>query len=503
MRVLLRAILVVALALLGFSAGPAACGTSSPGNGGPGDGGGGEDSATNCYSCAPGDGNTPPPVFGGDGGSSGSGMIPFVDSPCSGTQTTISGKVYDPAGANPIYNVTVYVPGVKPLPALPEGVMCNSCANLYATPKASAVTDPDGNFKISPVMTSTLTALVPDGDNIPLVVQVGKWRKQYTIPKITACQDNPQPDKSLLLPKNHNEGSLPNIAVSTGAADSLECLLRRMGVDASEFTGGAGGPGRIHIFTGTGGATTNGGMSPDPGTTLWDKDTDINPFDVVLLSCEGAETMHMNQQVLMDYANGGGRVFASHFHYSWFDTGPFATTISPALATWTTSVQAIGNISSNLVTTLPNGMPFPEGVALSKWLSNVGALNSSGELPIIYACHNADLSAMNTYAQPWVSADKASPAPNATEYFSFDMPVGSSAEGKCGRVVYSDMHVSGGAGMSRGSLPADYASTLQIVPDQCATGALSPQEKALEFMVFDLSSCLIPPGQDQIAPRPQ
>jgi hypothetical protein len=38
-----------------------------------------------------------------------------------------------------------------------------------------------------------------------------------------------------------------------------------------------------------------------------------------------------------------------------------------------------------------------------------------------------------------------------------------------------------------------------IVPAQCAAHALTPQEEALEFMLFDLSSCLIPIGQ---APPP-
>jgi hypothetical protein len=214
-------------------------------------------------------------------------------------------------------------------------------------------------------------------------------------------------------------------------------------------------------------------------------------YDLLLLSCEGDETTSMNQQALYDYASAGGRVFASHFHYSWFNTGPYG---NENLATWTRGANGIDDISSTIVTTLPNGQPFAKGQALAAWLGNVSALRN-GKLQIQDAKHNADVSASNTPSQPWIVADQGAKAPGATQYFSFNTPtdaldpVGDNVGMYCGRVVFSDLHV-GAASNDDKAKP---------VPGGCSNRALSPQEAALEFMLFDLSSCIIP---DEVPPVP-
>jgi len=438
--------------------------------------------------------------------SSGDGGV-IRDPNCpGGGNTTISGIVYDPAIQDPLYNITVFipVPGTA-LPTLAPGASCASCSDLYpANIVAAAGTDVNGHFTITKAANGPA---IPVGANVPIVVQTGKWRMAYTIGNVTACQDNVEPDKSLHLPRNVSEGNLPDIAISTGKSDSLECLPLRIGVDPNEFVGGGAGPGHIHIFKGAGGADTLP-VAPISSQALWDTEADLMKNDVVLLSCEGAETAQVttaSRQALSDYADAGGRVFASHFQYSWFNQAPFA---AENLATWTPMANILDDtvaFSGDIVTTLnlANGGAFPEGIALGQWLGVVNAL-TNGQLPIWYSRHNADVAVANTPSQPWIVLDpNSTKAPGATQYFSFDTPVAAGAT-KCGRVVYSDLHVSGGPGTNQPNVPPDYPQAMRgapnTVPAQCAMHPLTPQEKALEFMLFDLSSCLIPVGSPQPPP---
>jgi hypothetical protein len=372
--------------------------------------------------------------------------------------------------------VLVYVPNAA-LDPIAGGVSCDSCDSpISGQPVAAALTDAHGVFHMKDA---------PSGMNIPLVIQVGKWRKQVTVASVDACQITSA--GNLTLPRNSAEGDIPDIAISTGGADTLECLLTRIGVDPAEYVRGAQSGGHVHIFTGSGNnPPTTSPAAPASSSALWDSDAHIMRYDLVLLSCEGEETAAMNQHVLMDYTNACGRVFASHFHYAWFNSGPFA---NYDLATWTAGANPIGqSLDANVVTTFGMGQIFQQ------WLQNNGALQN-GELTIYQPKDNADVSASNVLSQPWLQADSNSQSPGAAQDFSFDTPLDATDAGaRQGRTVYSDMHV--------GSVPpgvtADYANSTgaKITPDGCDAHDLTAQEKALEFILFNLSSCVTPNTPD-------
>ncbi len=121
-----------------------------------------------------------------------------LDKCSGGAETSISGTVYDPAGLNPLYNVLLYVPNTKVDP-IPQGVSCNTCNSpISGTPVAAGLSDATGHFVIHNA---------PHGTNVPLVIQIGKWRRQVTLPQVIACQDNPFNDpQTFRLPQEAERG---------------------------------------------------------------------------------------------------------------------------------------------------------------------------------------------------------------------------------------------------------------------------------------------------------
>jgi hypothetical protein len=399
---------------------------------------------------------------------------------CSGSATTtVSGTVYDPAGVNPLYNMLVYVPNGT-VQAFSPGVSCDKCsASVTGSPLVSAFTGTDGKFTLSNV---------PVGTAIPLVIQSGRWRRQVTIPSVVACQDNPVAASLTRLPRNKGEGDIPFTAISTGAVDSLECVLRKMGIVDAEFTQPTG-TGRIQMYMGAGvnskGSGT--GSSAGPGTPseiqLLDSPANLAKYDMVLFPCEGAEYLKgaagaprvttARQQNLISYASAGGRLFATHYSYVWlYNDPPFSGT-----ANW--------NVGQTHPTPDPQDgildMSFPKGQALAQWLLNVGAASVLGQIPIKVLRN--DVKGVVPPSQSWMTVpDPDGGQTNVTMHYTFNTPVAAPADQQCGRVLFDDFHVE------------DNKTGGTTFPAECpAPGTpMTPQEKLLEFMLFDLGSCITP-----------
>jgi hypothetical protein len=397
-----------------------------------------------------------------------------------GCPTSISGTVYDPAGKLPLYNVVVYEPS-EPLAALKSGASCETCdGNFSGRPVAATVSDAAGHFKIEGLKAT---------ENVPLVIQVGKWRRQITVPSVTACQDNALDEPDLFrLPRNQAEGDLPQMAVVRGGSEALECLVRKLGVDDAEFTPDSG-TGRVHLYVSAGGTATDGTGKMADGTALGTDDSLLDSldkmkgYDMVLLGCEGTdniiegrpESQYFN---VRDYADQGGRLFGSHYYdkFIWNDKTedkPYPEVVKFQSGASALPSPAIGNINTD-----PG---FPKGNALADWLVNVKASTMRGQISIIDA-ENTVQSVLNPKAISWISSPDAK-TPGAPIYFSFPTPIDGPA---CGRMVFSDIHVASGSG-DTGKQP---------FPTGCTNPELTPQQAALAFMIFDLSSCVQPETDD-------
>jgi len=210
----------------------AAGGSSSSSSGGPGFGGGGSSGFS------PSDGGFAPIC------PPGSPLSCYVNTKCAnGAKTTLTGKVLDPAGKNPIYNVVVFVPNdPNTLPAITPGTnTCSACDTSVGDYVTATLTDHSGGFTLKGV---------PTGSNVPLVIQIGKWRRKLTIPNIADCKTTAAPN-TVRLPRNQQEGDMPQMALLTGGLDDLGCFLTKVGIDAKEYSApGAGG--RLAVYQGLG-----------------------------------------------------------------------------------------------------------------------------------------------------------------------------------------------------------------------------------------------------------
>jgi hypothetical protein len=426
------------------------------------------------------DGNGPDAGPGGD------------TSPCV---TSISGTVYAPNGTLPLYGVNVYIPSTD-IGDFTDGLQCSKCSDaLPGNPVVQTTSNEGGHFELDGV---------PPGVNVPVVITVGKWRRVVTVPSVSMCQGVPLTAADTSLPKsaddltpNTQRVDMPHIAISTGGADSLECLAKRLGIADKEITT-AGETGHIHMYSdlqsmGVGvsqfDAGFDGGAKFADSQTLWGNDTDpgkLSNYDVVLLSCEGQQAPETKFQTSMDhlkaYADAGGRVFLSHWQNIWIEGSTTTVGKTQKPAVWGDLAQFDDQGADPDDPTLDTIDEFhnPKGMSFASWMLDPGVGGSGTRDQIVVHSARATAKAVdNTRAERWVNLVTATSS--KPQVFQFTTPAEMPADQRCGKVVFSDMHVSGDAGFDV-TYPASCGTTTE----------LSPQEKALAFMFFDISSCVGP-----------
>lgn len=407
--------------------------------------------------------------------------------PACGT-TNISGTVYAPNGTLPLYNVIVYVPNAS-LDPFTAGVSCDQCGKVSGSPIVSALTDNQGHFELKNV---------PAGTNIPLVMQVGKWRRQVTIPTVTACVENPVGqqvsgvEQLTRLPKNQKEGSMPHIALTTGGCETFGCMLPKLGIDPAEFAPGPTSSSTqpktaVSFYSGSGAPAPTGSPA---AATLWNDVKMLKMFDLAMFSCECSEPSDANTTsygAVRQYMEAGGRIFTTDFMYVWYKDSS-DTNLNASPWSWPGGAPGGGN-PVNVDTT------FEKGKELSAWmyyLSSLPAYKPNFHTPVnkdVFDVTNSggyvfdNVAAINPkFGLEWSHSGKTDQngTPQHPRIITMNMPSAKPVAQQCGKGVHLDFHI------SQPNNPDIVDSTF---PNGCQSPLREP-ELVTAFFFFDIASCI-------------
>ncbi len=194
-----------------------------------------------------------------------------------------------------------------------------------------------------------------------------------------------------------------------------------------------------------------------------------------MLPCEGGAYTRTSTELhnLVSFANSGGRVYASHYAYSWMDT---ATTFS-TVAKWTGT--STGSFTSELGEVDPT---FSGGATLTQWLTETGASAPATPGQITLSTVRQTQTGVVAPTQSWLKVIGTTGAiENATMQFVWDTPVvTNTTTNQCGRVLFNEYHVEN----------PTIGNHEVIFPAECpgAGTPMTPQEKLLEYSLFELTN---------------
>jgi len=449
--------------------------------------------------------------------------------------TTISGTVYMPNGTDVLPNVLVYVTtGTATVPASgakcpgTEAEGCITASTILPVVVGSGTgvyaytyTAVDGTFTLSDV---------PENTNYTLVIQSGKWVSEFSedvgstaitgiVLEMPSSHNagfvNPQPTSTLTAA----QGNIPLIAIATGNADAVECVLRKtnygLGLSDCEFTddngnvpsgcSGATG-GRIHFYQGdkAAGAVITSSTPLETALMGGTSATPLGSYDLLMLPCQGVTSTETAANInnLIAYTSAGGRVAATHYSDIWLDTGDtYGGAGFSGAATYTASTSPTAGSGSTLGTN-GNGYgigslntDFTAGSTLSSWLyesgysanGTLGTANSGIEGEVEISTLRIQVESVIPPTQTWLTLDQetgSSYTGTPIMQMSFNTPVGADETAQYGRVMFNDYHVENVSNV-----------TGKDFPTECPTlsgESQVAQEKMLEYALFDLTNAVTP-----------
>jgi len=376
---------------------------------------------------------------------------------CPGQASTITG--------------TVFVPSRKP-ELFPPNVKCEACGSLGTAYNFwTATTRWNGAFTLSGVCPGKRT----------LIFQNGRFRRMIQVNLPARTTYKVPPDQSRLPRQNGEFGNpgnaIPKIAVATGDYDKMECVLLKMGLPRGKFDLYEG----ARLLKSTPARPLFSGLVRDLAR--------LKTYNILFINCTDNtfETELKNSKVvknLADYVSAGGRLYVTDWSYDWieqvttlskyidFEPGPSGDAPEPM------NKAALGQKGLKVQADIKDK-------GLMQWLTLFhGAVHNGKALVQHFLARWVIINRVHKDAKVWVDGVIRSRKGDIqgrrplTVTFNFK---------SCGKVLYSSYHTEGRDDELKGY---PYVAAKPF-PQYCGQ-SMSPQDRILEYLIFDIANCIKP-----------
>ena len=397
-------------------------------------------------------------VGGGVGATGGTGVnldsgLSDGDEPPPAVATLI-GTVLAPEGTIPISGALVYLTKISPKP-IPDGVYCDKCVTLdFQTPYTFS--GADGGFHLG----------VPQTGSFQLVVQKGQFQKVRPIEVTVGNVAVPLESSTLPAKTDSAKGdTIPKMAIVEEVWDAIDVSLARLGLGSIGPTGPFG---TLQVDRATapydyydGAPGSKGGY--DAILKNW---TTLSQYHIVFLPCAWSNQTDCNtnspaldpivQKNLQDFVAKGGKLYTTDYAYE------FVRQVFPGYVDWKNQTNTLG--SACLASAWDGAASSPDP-GLTAWLATQGITafdvkESWTGISAVHAGNTTDPDGKPISVTPKVWVEASTPWGKLPATISFEQA--------CGRVLFSTYHT------------------------EAAAGGMLPQERALLYILLEVSVCVAP-----------